>query len=175
MINQAGIDHKAGIIDVGGGNSNLTGALFERGYQDLTVLDISGNSISRMQNKLGATAKKIHWIESDVLDFVPDRQYSLWHDRAAFHFLIKESDKQLYINRLLRALAEGGIFVLSTFSTDGPEKCSGLDICQYDSDLLNDLFTEYFELVQVVQHEHKTPFNTSQDFIYTVWRKRLQP
>lgn len=172
LIKEAGLGKSASIIDIGGGNSNLTGALHKDGYSDLTVLDISANSIGRMQQKLGSTAKKIHWIESNILQFTPIRKYQLWHDRATFHFLTSDEEHKTYRSRLEDALEENGIFILATFSTEGPKKCSGLDICQYDCNRLNQLFCKSFELLNVVQDDHQTPFNTSQNFIYSMWKKR---
>jgi len=41
MLGSAGVSAADAVIDVGGGASPLTGALLDRGFRDLTVLDIS--------------------------------------------------------------------------------------------------------------------------------------
>lgn len=160
------------VLDVGGGNSNLTFGLFEKGYNDLTILDISGGALKRMQQKLGSATNKINWIESDILEFKPAKKYRLWHDRATFHFLTNEEEQIRYKFKLKEALEEKGYFILSTFSTEGPTRCSGLDICQYNLDFLSKLFGDMFELIKDFKENHNTPLGTTQNFIFTVWRLR---
>jgi hypothetical protein len=38
----------------------------------------------------------------------PQNAYDIWHDRAAFHFLIEDRDRAAYVSRLERALKMGG-------------------------------------------------------------------
>ena len=168
LINATKLPLDAPIIDVGGGESMLVDHLLDHGYKDITVLDISGNALSRCQKRLGARAKNVHWIEADITAFHPQRNYALWHDRAVFHFLTTEEDKAAYkklvSNQVSRAL------VLSTFSLDGPLKCSGLPICKYNAEGLQALFAPHFELVQSHEELHHTPFNTTQAFVYTQFK-----
>lgn len=165
-------DKDAPIIDVGGGNSNLIIELFDLFYTDLSALDIAGTALQKSKEKLRAEADKINWIESNILDFKSDRKYKIWHDRAVFHFLIKEAEKQTYIDVLKASLADDGFFVLSTFSTDGPVKCSGLEIAQYDEEALKVLFEKDFELLEAFTEDHETPSGGKQNFIYSIWKRR---
>jgi len=87
MIANAGFDHDAALIDVGGGASLLVDHLLDLGYRDLSVLDISRAALDQARERLGEEAYRVNWIEADVTSYVPDRQFDLWHDRAAFHFL----------------------------------------------------------------------------------------
>ena len=80
----------ANIIDIGGGDSHFVDALIEKGYQNITVLDISAHAIERSKKRLGILANKVKWIISDITDFVPSVKFDFWHDRAAFHFLTSE-------------------------------------------------------------------------------------
>src|SRR5579872_4251300 len=75
----------ARIIDIGGGESRLAGLLLEKGYQDITVLDISEEAIKCSQDRLGEKAALVQWIVADIADFEPPHPYDLWHDRATFH------------------------------------------------------------------------------------------
>ena len=77
----------AKIIDVGGGDSKLVDYLIKEGYEDITVLDISEKALEKAKARLGDAAKKVKWIVSDIIDFVPTEHYTIWHDRATFHFL----------------------------------------------------------------------------------------
>lgn len=172
LIQKVSTSKNEAIIDVGGGNSNLIGELQKKEYVDLTTLDISGSSIRKMQKKLGSSKDKIHWIESNILDFEPEKTYQIWHDRAAFHFLVNDEDIAKYKSILLETLPSNGYFILATFSTDGPAKCSGLQITQYNKASLKDTFGDSFDLIDCFTQDHETPFDTNQNFIFSVWRKR---
>lgn len=160
------------VIDIGGGNSNLTSELTKKGFSKLNVLDISKNALERTSKKLGEKSNQINWINSNVLELKSDIKYSLWHDRAVFHFLTTQQEKEAYKQVLLNLLDQNGIFILSTFSKSGPLKCSGLNISQYDIEDFNELFSDSFELIETFTEDHTTPFDTTQNFIYSVWRKK---
>lgn len=158
----------ASIIDMGGGDSNLVDILLEKGYSDITVLDISLAALERAKLRLGAQADRIHWIHADINAFIPNRMYSIWHDRAAFHFLTTEAEKARYIQI---AGQNSGHLVISTFSENGPLKCSGLEICRYAEADLSDLFSAQFEKLNCEDMLHETPFGTHQAFRYCSFRK----
>lgn len=161
------------IIDIGGGNSNLASELMNLKFLDISVLDISEASLNRTKEKLGEKAKNINWYVSDVLGFEPTKKIDIWHDRAVFHFVTGQTDKTAYVQKIKNSLKENGTLILATFSKEGPTKCSGLEICQYDKDSLIPLFGKDFDLVDLFKEEHTTPFNTTQNFIYTVWKKKV--
>ena len=171
LINSLHLDTDAPIIDIGGGNSNLSAVLLKQGHTNLSVLDISTKSLERTKAKLGQDAGKIDWIVSDILDFKPKQQYDLWHDRATFHFLTSENNIAKYVDSVNYAVKKGGYMIIATFSTSGPKKCSGLDIIQYSEEKLKTIFNDRFELVKAFEEVHQTPFNTEQNFIYTVFKK----
>ena len=118
----------ASIIDIGGGDSKLVDHLLERGYRDITVLDISKAAIDRAKNRLGEKADSVKWIVSAVEDFQPQCQYDLWHDRATFHFLTRKEQVEAYVEKATKAIKS--FLIVATFSENGPEKCSGLPIKQ---------------------------------------------
>ena len=172
VINSLSLDKEDSIIDIGGGNSNLVSELSKKGFTNLSVLDISAKSLERTKSKLGLKSTEIQWIVSDILEFQPPQQYSLWHDRATFHFLIQENDVLQYVNIVSKAIKKGGFLIVATFSTSGPKKCSGLEITQYSKEKLQSLFHESFELIQSFEEVHKTPFETEQNFVYTIFKRK---
>ena len=151
------------IIDIGGGESKFVDYLLEEGYQDISVLDISENAIKRAKDRLGKKSKNIEWIVCDINDFNPKKKYTLWHDRAVFHFLTSDIDINRYVENV-KLYAEN--FIIGAFSTSGPKKCSGLDITQYDKSLLSKLFEEFMSFKKVEHINHITPFKTTQNFIF---------
>jgi trans-aconitate methyltransferase len=78
----------------------LVDSLLQEGYSDITVLDISTKALDRAKARLGDDAYKVHWIVSDITEFVPTRKFAVWHDRATFHFLTEESQIEKYVYRI---------------------------------------------------------------------------
>ena len=152
------------IIDVGGGDSFLVDSLIEKGYIDLTVLDISKVAIERAKNRLGKHAKKVNWIVSDITNFYPERKYSVWHDRAVFHFLRNEQEINSYLKSLNDGTDDNGKLVIGTFAENGPLRCCALDIKRYSFHDLENTFCNYFQINKMINSIHQTPFNTEQSF-----------
>lgn len=172
MITSSGLAFSASIIDIGGGDSYLAEQLLDLGYLNLTVLDISSSAIERAKQRLGEKASKIKWIVSDITEFKPIEIYDLWHDRATFHFLTKESDIVTYLD-LLRNYTKNYL-VIGTFSDHGPEKCSGLPVTRYSANQLEELLQKEFIKVKCLTVDHKTPFDTVQNFLYCAFKKHQQ-
>lgn len=160
----------AEIIDIGGGDSNLVDHLLDLGYQKISVLDISSNAIVRAKKRLGEKAELVTWIVSDIVDFKPTKKYTLWHDRAAFHFLTDKSQINVYQELIENHVNE--YLIIGTFSENGPKKCSGLDICQYSSATLNDLFSKNFSSIKSFTENHTTPFDTTQNFVFSSLKRK---
>ena len=172
FIRLTGIAKDEPILDAGGGASTLVDHLMHEGYTNISVLDISGKALERSRDRLGDSGGAITWIESDVTEFEPSRQYALWHDRAVFHFLTRSDDRDKYIEVVCRALQPMGHLVLATFGPQGPERCSGLDIQRYGVDELQNLFGSQFDLCGHELDEHETPSGATQQFLYSRWRAR---
>ncbi len=160
------------IIDVGGGDSNLVNKLLDLGFKNITVLDISAKALERAKERLGKRAEMVKWIECDIREFDTNDIYDIWHDRALLHFLTTEEDLKNYVGLTRKHVKEGGYLILSTFSTNGPMMCSGLDTKQFSEESMKKLFSNGFEYVKSFEEEHKTPFGVDQIFIYTVFRKK---
>lgn len=168
-IESLALPKNAPIIDVGGGESHLVDYLIDMGYSDLTVLDISQAALKRSQERLGSKANLVQWIQADLTTFQPNKKYSLWHDRAVFHFLTQKEDINTYTNMVSTAVDQ--YLLMSTFSKEGPLKCSGLPITQYDIESISSNFSAAFELLQQDQELHTTPFDSTQAFIYALFKK----
>jgi trans-aconitate methyltransferase len=162
----------ASVIDIGGGASRLVDGLLERGFRHVTVLDISQAALDLACLRVGRRASEVQWIVDDVTAWEPSRRFDIWHDRAAFHFLVEEADRAAYIARLKQALRPGGHAIIATFAPDGPEKCSGLPVYRTDAAGLAKELGEGFTLVDSRRHDHATPKNSSQRFQFSVFQRR---
>lgn len=157
------------IIDIGGGESKLVDFLLDQGYENITVLDISSRALEKAKKRLGPRAEKVTWIVSDIMDFKPATTYDCWHDRAAFHFLTEQNDIRKYVELVNNYVNK--YLVMGTFSTEGPLKCSGLQITQYNDDSMQKTFESEFKQIECKSENHTTPFNTQQNFIFCSFEK----
>ena len=162
----------ANIIDVGGGDSYFVDALIEKGYKNITVLDISANAIDRAKLRLEKNADKVNWIVSDILEFQPTIKFDFWHDRAAFHFLTDDEKINKYVSIAENAINKNGYLILGTFSENGPTKCSGLEIKQYTEASMSARFEFSFNRIKCITEDHMTPFNTIQNFVFCSFQKK---
>ncbi|MFN9582685.1 MAG: class I SAM-dependent methyltransferase, partial [Bacteroidota bacterium] len=135
------------------------------------VLDISEAAIDRAKQRLGDTAKNIKRIIEDAATFKPTEKYDFWHDRAAFHFLTDEQEISSYIEAAQQHINPTGVLVIGTFSEQGPKKCSGIEIKQYSETSMTDQLKNFFEKINCVTVDHKTPFDTIQNFVFCSFRK----
>lgn len=165
------IDKNANIIDVGGGDSFLVDHLIALGYLNITVLDISKNAIEKAKNRLGDKANLVKWIITDITTFKPSEKYDVWHDRAVFHFLTDDSDIAYYTSIVTKNISNDGCLFIGTFSDKGPKKCSGIKIKQYSEKELSEIFQSKFNKLEGFTIDHKTPFDTEQNFVFCVFKK----
>lgn len=171
LINRAAAAHSASIIDVGGGESTLVDDLLARGYQNITILDISQTAIDVTKKRLNEVADRVQWIVGDITKAeFPQGAYDVWHDRAVFHFLTGEDERVAYVRQVAHAVKLGGQVIVSTFGPEGPAKCSGLDVVRYDANSLHGEFGSHFRLVESSKEQHQTPFGTTQQFLYCCCR-----
>jgi 2-polyprenyl-3-methyl-5-hydroxy-6-metoxy-1,4-benzoquinol methylase len=171
MIQSAGIENPK-IIDVGSGRSKLLKNLIEIGYNHLTYLDISESALEKSKEFLGEQSNKVRWISKDVLSFKTDEKFDIWHDRAVFHFLNEENLIRKYIDIVEKNISESGHLIIGTFSENGPLKCSGLDVKRYSEKEIEKIFNRSFKLIDSFYYDHLTPFNTTQNFLFSHFIKK---
>jgi ubiquinone/menaquinone biosynthesis C-methylase UbiE len=171
FINSFELKKTAKIIDIGGGDSTLVDFLLAEGFENITILDISAKALERAKNRLGQKANKVHWVVCDITEFDPDTTYDVWHDRATFHFLTKTKQ----INKYLRTARKSvnGFLTIGTFSQNGPKKCSGLEIKQYNEKNLTSELKNGFSKIKCITEDHLTPFNTKQNFLFCSFKRKL--
>ena len=172
MLGAAGVSAADALIDVGGGASPLSRVLLDRGFGDLTVLDISAAGMQQARDRLGPRADQVHWLVADVLSWHPPRRYQALHDRAVFHFLTTEEYRQQYLHTLDAASAPGGVAVFGCFAPDGPQHCSGLPVTRYSPAQLARQLGGKWLLISQDREEHLTPAGTVQPFTWMALRRQ---
>ncbi|MBC8196403.1 MAG: methyltransferase domain-containing protein [Candidatus Marinimicrobia bacterium] len=171
FLKEFNVPKTAKIIDIGGGDSYLVDYLLDMGYKNITVLDISESAINRAKHRLGNREKQVKWIVSDATTFIPTEKYDFWHDRATFHFFTDNQDITRYLETAQQNINPTGIMVIGTFSKNGPKKCSGIEIKQYSESTMTKQLKTFFEKIKCITVNHKTPFNTIQNFVFCSFKK----
>jgi SAM-dependent methyltransferase len=167
LIERAAVGYSASVIDVGGGESTLVDDLLARGDENVTVLDVSQAAIDVTKKRLRSAAGQVHWLVADITEApLEPGTYDVWHDRAVFHFLTAREHRAAYVRQVGRAVKPGGHVIVSTFGPEGPTTCSGLDVIRYDAESLHDQFGVRFRLVESSKELHRTPFGTTQQFLF---------
>jgi 2-polyprenyl-3-methyl-5-hydroxy-6-metoxy-1,4-benzoquinol methylase len=167
LIERAAHSRSASIIDIGAGESTLVDDLLARGYENITVLDVSQTALNVTKQRLGPLAEQINWIVADITQMqLEPLAYDVWHDRAVFHFLTSIEQRAAYVRNVMKAVTPGGHVIVSTFGPEGPTKCSGLEVMRYDAKSLHNEFGARFRLVESSNELHNTPFGTTQQFLY---------
>ena len=171
FVKQLVIPTDAAIIDVGGGDSFFVDHLLQLGYKNITVLDISATAINKLKQRLGEKAIAVNWIVADVLQLNMEAQYDCWHDRAAFHFLTTASEIDQYLLVAQKHISPTGKLIIGTFSSAGPQKCSGLPVKQYSENMLTSTLQKWFSKIRCITTNHVTPLKTIQQFLYCSFQK----
>jgi len=167
LVAASGVGPEARLLDVGGGASRFSDLLLDAGFHHLTVLDISEAALERARRRLGPRASAVTWVAADVTSWRPGELFDLWHDRAVFHFMTRPEEQAGYLDALQRALRPGGQAILATFSTTGPERCSGLPVARYEPESLARQLGPEFRLLESDYEDHRTPGGRVQRFQYS--------
>ena len=166
------------ILDVGTGVSTFIDSLIEAGFTNIIATDISEIALSKLKERLGREkATLVKWIVDDITEPVHMqnlREADIWHDRAVLHFLVKDDERNAYLSTLKRVVKQGGYVIIAAFSLKGARKCSGLDIRNYDENLLVEFLGEEFKLVEHFDYMYHMPSGEARPYIYTLFQRRLK-
>jgi hypothetical protein len=70
-----------------------------------------------------------------------------------------------------RTVRPDGAAIMATFASDGPERCSGLEVRRYDPLGLAEQCGVGFELAHSERYLHTTPRGMDQSFLYTSFHR----
>ena len=161
------------VLDVGAGVSSLVDSLLAARYSKISLLDISKSALESTRLRLGDKAARVEFVVADVARWEPTQMYDVWHDRAAFHFLIEERERAGYKAALLSGLRPGGTFIIATYAHGGPEQCSGLPVRHYNRSELEDFLGEEFICLEALVSSHETPSGKQLPLHWGVFERRF--
>jgi len=162
------------LLDVGAGASTLIDAWLERGFRNVIAADISQVALAKLKERLGPAAARVHWLVDDVTgpaELHTLRKVALWHDRALLHFMLQETQRQAYWNCLLQVLRPGGYVILAAFAKHGAQRCSGLDLLNYDVEMLGEFLGPAFHLIDSFDYLYHMPSGDPRPFTYACFQR----
>ena len=168
LLSKIHADSSQSIIDVGCGASVLTDKLIEQGYRDITLVDLSEEALSTIKDRLGNEGNIPSYLSQDITKATFIDTFDIWHDRAVFHFLTDLKDRKDYMLTLSKSLSNNGRAIIGTFSINGPNACSGLDVVQYNEEKMKSELSPDLELVDSVISLHNMPSGAEQEFMYFI-------
>lgn len=168
LIEKIGLSKDASVIDIGAGASTLVDGLLEGGFQNITLLDLSNEALTITKERLGDKAHIPICVVDDVTTVSLQQCYDLWHDRAAFHFLLDENEQQSYIRTMRDSLNAKGYAIIGTFAVDGPDNCSTLRVKQYNRERMEDVLSGQMVIIDVAESIHITPSGGEQKFSFFI-------
>ncbi len=176
MIERTGAPATARLLDVGSGASTLVPSLLDRGFEEIVATDISSRALEMARNRLEeGDVGRVTWVVDDVLRPGPllrlAGQVDVWHDRALFHFLIVDEERDLYLRTLRRLVRAGGSVIIAAFSLVGVDRCSGLPVRRYDEEAIGEALGAEFHLMHSFDWLYVTPGGEHRPYVYTFFRK----
>ena len=175
LLSKCNIDKNDSVLDIGAGESTFIDTLVDRGFQNIVAIDISEVALNKLKDRLGnEKASLVKWIVGDIAQPVqtPDlSNISLWHDRAVLHFLLDEEQQNAYLSTLKKVVKKDGYVIIATFSLEGAKKCSGLDIKNYDQNMLAKFLGDDFSLLEFFNYTHYMPSGEPRPYIYTLFQR----
>ena len=119
--------------------------------------------------RLGDKGNIPQYLSKDITSEIKfQNQFDIWHDRAFFHFLTDRKKRNAYMRNLERNLSKSGHAIIGTFSLNGPNRCSGLDVVQYDAAKMKLELTRGLELWDTAISTHAMPSSDEQEYMYFI-------
>jgi len=176
LLSKCHVNKDEPILDVGAGASTFVDYLINQGFSNIIAADISEIALNKLKERLGTEkASSLRWIVDDITQpiYIQNlRDIAVWHDRAVLHFLLEESQQQIYLSTLKKVIKKGGYVIIATFSLKGAKKCSGLDVKNYDQNMLAKFLGEDFRLLEYFDYTYYTPSGNPRPYIYALFEKK---
>lgn len=175
LISKCQVAKNEPALVVGAGVSSLIDCLVEQGHQNVIATDISEAALAKLRQRLGnEKASRVQWIVDDLTHpthLFNLRDIAVWHDRAVLHFLLGQTEQQSYRATLKRLLKKGGYAIIAAFSLDGAKRCSGLDLRNYNHEMLAEFLGKEFKLLEHFDYTHPTPSGEARPYTYTLFQR----
>lgn len=108
------------ILDLGCGSGNTANELTLGAYKKYTGVDISSIAIERARARSVSNARshKVHFVQSDILTFVPDEEFNVILFRESIYYIATNKIRSLLM-RYAQYLGKEGVFIVRVWKTSG--------------------------------------------------------
>lgn len=176
LIEACSLPKDALIFNAGAGATTLISELLAKGYENLVVNDISSVALAELKNNLLVPKNvPIKFVVDDLTnpsELLKLKNIDLWHDRAVLHFFTEEKHQKAYFDLLKSVLKPKGFVILAEFNLEGAKKCSGLDVFNYNEEMLQERLGNDFELLKSFNHTYTQPSGNTREYVYTLFQKK---
>ena len=156
LIEKCRLQKDAKILNVGVGTTNLIDTLLDAGFNNLIANDLSDLALQKLQDRIQKSHKYQLKTIADDLTNPSELQHlknvDLWIDRAVLHFFLKEKEQTAYFDLIKNIIAKNGYVLIAVFALDGAEKCCGLDLKRYNTDMIQEKLGDPFKLISSFNH-----------------------
>ena len=174
LIKETKLPKDANILNVGVGTSTLIDDLLEEGFSNIIANDLADESLQILKGRVGENSA-IQFLADDILNPLKLntlKNIDLWNDRAVLHFFLKDEEVTAYFNLLKKVLNSNGFVIIAVFAKDGAEKCCGLALKRYDTDMIKKELGEDFVLKKSFKFTFINPYGGERPYVYTLFQRK---
>ncbi|MGV8947086.1 MAG: methyltransferase domain-containing protein [Lutibacter sp.] len=176
LIEACNLPKEALIFNAGAGATTLIGELMAKGYKNIVVNDISSAALKELENHLPDYKNAhIQFLVDDLTnpsELLKLKNVDLWHDRAVLHFFTEQDQQKTYFNLLKKVVKPKGFVILAEFNLEGAKKCNGLNVFNYNKEMLQDCLGADFELLKAFDYTYIQPSGNTRAYVYTLFQRK---
>lgn len=163
------------LFNAGAGATTLIDNLLGQGYTNIIINDISSVALGELGDKIIVPkSANVTFIVDDLTNPTELNKLNnidLWHDRAVLHFFTEHEPQLTYFNLIRNAVKTEGYVILAEFNLEGAKKCCGLNVVNYDEDMLQKGLGETFKLKKSFNYTYTQPSGNTREYVYTLFQK----
>jgi SAM-dependent methyltransferase len=175
LIKTCNLPKDALIFNAGAGATTLITKLMEVGYNNIIVNDIAAAALTTLNNSLIIDSKSnIQFIVDDLTnptELLKLKNIDLWHDRAVLHFFTEQHQQEAYFQLLKKVVKVNGYVILAQFNLKGAKKCCGLNVFNYNEQMLQEGLGENFKLLKSFDYTYTQPSGNTREYVYTLFKR----
>ncbi|PHQ56953.1 MAG: SAM-dependent methyltransferase [Lutibacter sp.] len=176
LITACNLPKDALIFNAGVGAATLIELLLNKGYTKIVVNDIAETALDELKNNLPISKKsQVQFIVDDLTnptELLKLNNIDLWHDRAVLHFFTTQQQQQTYFDLIKKNISSEGYVILAEFNIEGAKKCSGLDVFNYNEEMLQERLGSDFKLLKSFNYTYTQPSGNKREYVYTLFQKK---
>jgi len=165
------------IFNAGAGATTLIKLLLNKGYTNIFVNDISDAALTELKNNISNHGhSNVRFIVDDLTNpiaLLNIKNVDLWHDRAVLHFFTTETQQKAYFDLIKKVLKPNGYVILAEFNLEGAKKCSGLDVFNYNEEMLQERLGTDFKLLKSFNYTYTQPSGGLRQYVYTLFQRTV--